>query len=523
MTYRDEFDRIVREYGPWTADNFVLPDGTLTRPGMAPDADPRVDLVLDTASRLIPRPLSSLRILDVGCCEGGIAIGLARAGAAEVVGVDVREAHVEKARFVAQALGVMNTRFERVDMLHLNDAGLGIFDLVVCAGVRYHVDAPDIAPFLQALRHHCRGTLFLDTHIAMRPIEQFGDATPMLGCSFVEHEGDGPDVKIARRWSSATNDMSFWLTERSLANALLDAGFEGVCRLLDPRVEYPWQDRGIWVAVTPIGTDGPEVRGPGVRFPDPDTRAVESPAILASRARGITATSTRPLESPSELGWLALPPGSSDDIVVKPLPYLPIYERALAHLQDREFTLMEVGIWKGDSLKMWRHAFPKATIIGVDLQEPEGFEPIPGVSIVTGDQSDPELFLRIRHELAPHGFDVVIDDASHSAGPTAAMLQAVFPGHLVPGGLYFIEDWGTGYWPDWPDGDVPSSPITLEPPRGGDDADWAGHGLGMVGLVKALVDHVGGHPDTPAEIHAGALQIESMEVNPGVTILRKRG
>ena len=221
-------------------------------------------------------------------------------------------------------------------------------------------------------------------------------------------------------------------------------------------------------------------------------------------------------------GWLTLPAGSTDDPIVKPLPYLPVYERALAHLRDEEFTLMEVGIWKGDSLKMWRHAFPKATIIGVDLQAPEGFEPLPGVSIVTGDQSDPDLFLRIRHELAPSGFDVVIDDASHSAGPTAAMLQAVFPGHLVPGGLYFIEDWGTGYWPQWPDGGVPEAPITLDPPQDGNDANWAGHGLGMVGLIKALVDHVGAHPDTPPEIHHGALQIESMEVNPGVTILRKR-
>ena len=69
---------------------------------------------------------------------------------------------------------------------------------------------------------------------------------------------------------------------------------------------------------------------------------------------------------------------------------------------------------------------------------------------------------------------------------------------------------------------MPEAPITLDPPQDGNDANWAGHGLGMVGLIKALVDHVGAHPDTPPEIHHGALQIESMEVNPGVTILRKR-
>ncbi len=221
-------------------------------------------------------------------------------------------------------------------------------------------------------------------------------------------------------------------------------------------------------------------------------------------------------------GWLTLPKGSSSDSVVKPLPYLPIYERHLSHLRRRSFTLVEAGIWKGDSLKMWRRAFPKANIIGVDLAEPEGFEPLPGVTIVTGDQSDPELFARIRRDVAPRGFDVVIDDASHDAAPTAGMLQAVFPTHLVPGGLYFIEDWGTGYWETWGDGRTPSRAIDLTPVDHAGEPTWIGHPAGMVGLIKRLVDHVGGPPDTPADIHAGALDIESMEVAPGVVTLCKR-
>ncbi len=221
-------------------------------------------------------------------------------------------------------------------------------------------------------------------------------------------------------------------------------------------------------------------------------------------------------------GWLTLPPGSEHDVVVKPLPYLPVYERALAHLRDREFTLVEVGVWKGDSLKMWRNAFPKARIIGVDLTAPEGFEELPGVSIATGDQSDPELFARIRRDFAPRGFDVVIDDASHYAAPTAAMLQAVFPEHLVPGGLYFIEDWGTGYWDTWADGRTPSRAIDLTPVDHGGEPTWIGHPAGMVGLIKRMVDHVGGPVDAPAAMCAGALDIESVEVAPGMVTLRKR-
>ncbi len=183
-----------------------------------------------------------------------------------------------------------------------------------------------------------------------------------------------------------------------------------------------------------------------------------------------------------------------------------------------------MGVWKGDSLKMWRNAFPKATIIGVDLTAPEGFEELPGVSIATGDQSDPELFARIRRDFAPRGFDVVIDDASHDAAPTAAMLQAVFPEHLVPGGLYFIEDWGTGYWDTWGEGRTPSRAIDLTPVDHGGEPTWIGHPSGMVGLVKRLVDHVGvgGPPHTPADIHADALDIESVEIVRGMVTLRKR-
>lgn len=59
--------------------------------------------------------------------------------------------------------------------------------------------------------------------------------------------------------------------------------------------------------------------------------------------------------------------------------------------------------------------------------------------------------------------------------PTRLAFETLFP-HLRPGGFYVIEDWGTGYWPDWPDGELPR---------------WANHLAGMVGLVKELVDGVG--------------------------------
>jgi hypothetical protein len=53
--------------------------------------------------------------------------------------------------------------------------------------------------------------------------------------------------------------------------------------------------------------------------------------------------------------------------------------------------------------------------------------------------------------------------------------DTLFP-HIRPGGFYVVEDWGTGYWPNWPDGELPQS---------------SNHLAGMVGLVKQFVDVVG--------------------------------
>lgn len=43
--------------------------------------------------------------------------------------------------------------------------------------------------------------------------------------------------------------------------------------------------------------------------------------------------------------------------------------------------------------------------------------------------------------------DLVIDDASHQYAPTKASFEALFP-LIRPGGLYVIEDWSWGCWPN---------------------------------------------------------------------------
>ncbi|MGA9314759.1 MAG: class I SAM-dependent methyltransferase [Solirubrobacteraceae bacterium] len=230
-------------------------------------------------------------------------------------------------------------------------------------------------------------------------------------------------------------------------------------------------------------------------------------------------------------GWLRLPESETADHVVKPVFYLPTYEQLLAPLRAHPFTLLELGVWTGQSLQMWRDAFPLATIVGVDLA-PLDLQLGSRVHIIQGDQTDVVLMRRLREDYAPNGFDVIIDDASHYGVTTARSLQALYSEHLRPGGMYCIEDWGTGYLPTWPDGGKLESSIGIEhldnskvPMRPEVEAPipMPSHDIGMVGLVKRLIDHTSGDTVRSAQPAAvgDLLAIDSMIVTRNIVTLYK--
>ena len=144
----------------------------------------------------------------------------------------------------------------------------------------------------------------------------------------------------------------------------------------------------------------------------------------------------------------------------------------------------------------------------------------------------PALMQRVRETHAPQGFDVIVDDASHLGITTARSLQALYREHLRPSGLYCIEDWGTGYMPDWHDGgeiasvldirylDSSSMPMQAEVAM---PISMRSHDIGAVGLIKRLIDHTASgtvrfaQPDIVGDV----LDIESLTVWDGVVVLRK--
>lgn len=135
--------------------------------------------------------------------------------------------------------------------------------------------------------------------------------------------------------------------------------------------------------------------------------------------------------------------------------YFDAYSRELDGLaaDSREgrraspLKVLEIGVWRGGSLGLWRDYFgPDAVIFGVDIDPNSARHDGKDGSIRIGSQIDDRFMNSVVAEMG--GVDVVIDDGSHVSGDVIHTLRNLWP-QLSNEGLYFVEDLHTSYWPAW--------------------------------------------------------------------------
>lgn len=133
--------------------------------------------------------------------------------------------------------------------------------------------------------------------------------------------------------------------------------------------------------------------------------------------------------------------------------YFSFYDKKLGELAHvsrqgkclEPIRILELGVWKGGSLDLWRQFFgPQAVIYGVDIVDPGRV--ITGGEVRIGSQIDSEFLASVVREMG--GVDVVIDDGSHLSKHVVKSFEILYP-MLNPGGLYIIEDLHTSYWPTY--------------------------------------------------------------------------
>lgn len=138
------------------------------------------------------------------------------------------------------------------------------------------------------------------------------------------------------------------------------------------------------------------------------------------------------------------------NVLDKWVHYFPIYSRHLAPFVGRSVSVLEIGVYRGGSMRMWSHYFgPHATLVGIDV-DPVAVATAEGqyhVELV--DQQNPDELRAVHERYGP--FDVVIDDGGHTMEQQITAAETLFP-LLAEGGVYIVEDCHTSYWPEYSGG-----------------------------------------------------------------------
>ncbi|MEZ2225947.1 MAG: class I SAM-dependent methyltransferase [Microcoleus sp.] len=135
------------------------------------------------------------------------------------------------------------------------------------------------------------------------------------------------------------------------------------------------------------------------------------------------------------------------NLIFKWMHYFEIYERHFSRFRNKEVYIVEIGVFHGGSLQMWRDYFgANATIYGVDINNQcKKFEE-ERIKILIGDQGD-KSFLKTLKEQCPR-IDILIDDGSHLMEHLKTTFEELFP-HISENGVYLAEDLHTCYWSEF--------------------------------------------------------------------------
>jgi hypothetical protein len=115
--------------------------------------------------------------------------------------------------------------------------------------------------------------------------------------------------------------------------------------------------------------------------------------------------------------------------------YMGYYEKLLEGRELR--NILEIGVWRGGSLRMWAELFPGAMIYGIDtIKECKRFE---GGRILVETVDSGDIGRLGEYASRAPEFDLIIDDGGHIEREVGVALVILWR-KLVVGGIYVIED-----------------------------------------------------------------------------------
>lgn len=141
--------------------------------------------------------------------------------------------------------------------------------------------------------------------------------------------------------------------------------------------------------------------------------------------------------------------------------YFPIYEQWFKDFRETNLVFVEIGVFNGGSLQMWKNYFgKKAKIVGIDIDERcKNFEE-EQVTVEIGSQEDITFWDKFKKKYPR--VDILLDDGGHTMNQQIVTFNKMFP-HIRDGGVYMCEDCHTSYWEEFSGGgyEIPNRTLNL--------------------------------------------------------------
>lgn len=136
---------------------------------------------------------------------------------------------------------------------------------------------------------------------------------------------------------------------------------------------------------------------------------------------------------------------NNDRLIHKWSDYFFVYERYFNKYRNKPVTILEIGVFHGGSLQMWKKYFGKdVTIYGIDINpECKSLEE-ENIHIFIGSQSDKNFLEEVKRQIPK--VDILLDDGGHTMKQQKVTFEELFD-HVKEDGVYICEDCHTSYWP----------------------------------------------------------------------------
>ncbi len=118
--------------------------------------------------------------------------------------------------------------------------------------------------------------------------------------------------------------------------------------------------------------------------------------------------------------------------------YFEAYHTHFAKFRGARPKIVEIGVYSGGSLDMWREYFgADCELYGVDIDKSCMKHEKQNVKINIANQSDRAFWRKFREEVGE--VDIVIDDGGHRPRQQRPTFEEIL-GAIKPGGIYLCED-----------------------------------------------------------------------------------